>query len=143
MDELTQKIIFEDGSITITGLDLIEANNRAITGGSTSSGSGYISRINAKVHHSTGVISAEFYATYTNVNGGYDMIDSVKNQRVITIGGTVSSINLKLSKKREDANGAAQARLSFVVSSYGGIAGGNCWLDLRVGKDTAYTDYRF
>lgn len=144
LDEMTEKTIYEDGSIIVSGSELENnKNNRALSGGTTQSGSGYISRLNVKVYQNSGVINAHFYANYTNANGGYDIIDSIRDPKVVTVGGTVSDIKLKMVKRREDAGGHAQARLSFTVSSYGGVVGGNCWLDLRVGGDNAYTKYSY
>lgn len=143
-DNYKTKIIYPDGSITITGIEGGEIINipktkASITGGTSSTGSGYTIRKGAKVYHNSGVLNMSFYATYTNVQGGYDKIDSVYDKKCTSYLGTWSYISFGRQKIFEDANGPARARFEVIYNASAGssTASGNFYLDLRVGGDTA------
>lgn len=146
---------FEDGSIIVSGIDITEAEITtndpslgnsigifAIDPGTVTSGSGYSNYKGAKVYQNNYLVNAHFYADFTLVQGTYnDYITRVYDEKVIIIGGSVSNVQLSITKGNEDMNGVAQARLSFEAS---GLAGGaNGWLKLNVGNNQADTSYSF
>ena len=143
-NENETKIVYPDGSIAITGIEggeIIDVtqSRAAITGGTVSSGSGYFTRKGVKVYHNSGILNMSFYATYTNVQGGYDKIDSVYDKKCTSYLGTWSYVSFGRQKIFEDANGPARARFEIIYNASIGASSssGNYYLDLRVGKDTA------
>lgn len=144
IDEPVKRYTFPDGSVIETKLELLEEPpmilHSAVTGGSTSSGSGYSTVRGAKISTKKGLLGMGFYADYTNVHGGYDYISRVYDSWVKVVGGSYSNRNLKIVKKRENSSGPAQAKLSADVSWVGGLTGaGTEWLKLYVGKDRAWS----
>lgn len=133
-----EKVTYPDGSIVIKGIDNIQ--NRAISGGTVSSGTGYSSRIGARIYHNAGLINCEFYADYTNVQGGYDIIEKVYRYDIRVLGGSFTGATLAINKKYENSQGNAWASLRFKVSTLG-LVDSIANLDLFVGRDTAYTRF--
>ncbi|MFZ2464807.1 MAG: hypothetical protein WAW77_14555 [Caldibacillus thermoamylovorans] len=146
--------VFEDGSIAVSSVDLSDATITnitptkrnigplAVTPGTVTSGTGYSIYSKAKVHQSTGVISAHFYADFVLVQNGMDYISRVYNEKVTILGGNLSEVNLKIVKSKETLDYKAEAKLSFVVNSTQ-WTGANCYLKLLVGKDTYSSPYSF
>lgn len=138
---------FQDGSIRVSGVeaseDVGETDLFAVDPGSVSSGSGYRSFTGARVYHNTGTINASFYADFTLVQKGYDRITNARDEKVTVIGGTQSNRSLVVGKSNEDANGPAQATLSFDVAGVGGAVGSNAYIRLHVGGDSYYSSYDY
>lgn len=148
-DDNETRIVYPDGSITVTGIEGGEIINvpqsrASISGGSVSSGSGYSTRKGAKVYHNSGFLNMSFYATYTNVQGGYDKIDSVYDKKCTSYLGNWSYLSFGRQKIKEDANGPARARFEVIYNASIGESNssGNYYLDLRVGKDSATAVFR-
>lgn len=144
LDDFSIKESYKDGSISISGVyenNNIEENSEvstySLSGGTTSSGSGYMNVKNKKVYKNTGTINAQFYADYTVVKGGHSYISKVYNKKVIGIGCTISEVSLYIDKAKQDGNGPAEATLDFMIAAYSGVAGGNCYLKLFVGNDAS------
>ncbi|WP_194540520.1 hypothetical protein [Paenibacillus sp. JZ16] len=149
----TEEIVetFPDGSIAISGVDLSTAEVSTdiivtpydLDPGSISSGSGYTSYRGAKVYKNTAFIGAQFYADFTQVNGGMSYISRVYDEKVhaLTLGGSIGDVSLQLVRDRENLNYDAEAKLSFVANAWAG--GTNCYLKLVVGKGTYSTPYSY
>lgn len=142
-DDTQTKVVYPDGSISITGLEggeIIESpkSRAGLSGGSGSSGSGYSSRRGVKVYHNSGVVDMSYYANYTFVQGGYDKIDGVYNKKCVSYLGTWTYLSFGRQKITENLNGPARARFEVIYNANAGTeASCNYWLDIRVGKDSA------
>ena len=150
IEEPIKRYVFPDGSVIETKLEFDEATKvvkepsemslyGSISGGSSSSGSGYVSYRNVKVSTKKGLLGMGFYADYTNVNRGYDKIDGKRDWWIKGVGASVSDISFT-QKTKEDLNGPATATLKCQVSWLGGVgATGTEWLKLHVGNDRSWT----
>lgn len=140
---------YPDGSISV--IEVKAPQTRAsISGGQSSSGSGYYIRKGALVSHNTGAVKASFKADYTNVNGGYDSLDKIYMPSITVYGGDYSdarfgnqsmpSSSYTPNKRKEDANGKAFATLTFKLKSSNVASTG--YLQIFVGKDIATASYK-
>lgn len=141
---------YADGSVVATEVEIDypeiapqpSGNIRAlatptVSGGTVTSGSGYLTVTGAKVNYDAVVIKCFFYANYQLVQGAYDKISWVSptaEAYIHIIGGTFSERQMSLPKSAENINGPAYATLSFIASasSIGTMA---CLLKLSVGND--------
>lgn len=137
IDDPIKRYEFPDGSFIETKLEIVNDDSIStydVTGGSTSSGSGYVNRTGVKISASKGALLVwGFYADFTHVQSGYDQISRVYGEFVMG-GGNVSSLTLQLVKAKEDSNGPAQAKFSAQTSTSGTLL-----LYLNVGSDSAWT----
>jgi len=145
---------FKDGSITVTTLEpnIVEftkpapsegISTRAVSPGTVTGGSGYKSFKKAKAYVYSGIANAHFYADFTIVQGGNDYITRVYDYKIIGIGGTASYDNLKITRKTENLDGKASAKLDFTWAAFNGGGSSTCWLKLNVGKDSYSTSYSY
>lgn len=142
LDKSSIKETYADGSILIKGMEDVPVRTlRSLSGGETSSGSGYQNVKGKKVYVYGGTINAQFYADYTLVNNGYDYISKVYNKKVVGVGMVASNVDLGITQTKENGNGPAEATLDFEITSIGGWAGGNGYLKLFVGNDEATSDW--
>ncbi|WP_098748468.1 DUF5626 family protein [Paenibacillus sp. EZ-K15] len=140
-NDIEEKVeIFQDGSISVSAMDLSTAEvSDVITPydldpGNISSGSGYTNYRGARIYKNEIVLFAQFYADFTTVNQGMSYITRVYDGDVNGVGGTISDVSLNVIQYKEDLNYPAEAKLSFIVSGWGGWGGGTCWLKLQVGN---------
>jgi hypothetical protein len=152
LDKNTSKKTYADGSISITAVDNSKASISSkkggisldsISEGETESGSGYKTYTGSRVYQNKGLVEAQFFADYTYVQNGDDYIDSVYDEKVKAVGCSISSIDLSIVNARESSRHPASAKLDFIVTGYNGSVGGNCYLKLNVGNDTAYSSYSY
>ncbi len=143
-DENETRIVYPDGSISITGVEGGEINyvpqsKASISGGTTSSGSGYFIRKGAKVYNKSGILDMHFYADFTNVQRGDDKIDRVYDKKCKSYLGTWTLDTFKITKTFENLNGPATARFEVLYNATIGESSstGNYYLELQVGKDTS------
>lgn len=139
-----KRYVFADGSVIEKKMEILSkkvlVKKGAISGGDTSSGTGYFCVKKAKISTRKGLVGMGFFADYCSVNGGNDYISSVYDEWIKVIGGSSSTPSLKIVKKKENLNGPAKAKLTAQVSYVGDIAGsGTEWLYLCVGDDRAWT----
>ncbi|MER7521346.1 MULTISPECIES: hypothetical protein [unclassified Streptomyces] len=146
---------FKDGSIAVTTLEptIVEFTEKApttggfstfaVSPGTVTSGSGYKNFKKAKAYVYTGIANAHFYADFTIVQGGNDYISRVYDYKIVGIGGTASYDNLKITRKTENLNGKASAKLDFTWVAFNGATSSTCWIKLFVGKDSYSTDYSY
>lgn len=143
---------FADGSINVTTYDLVRrqpgssdralsaATPAAVTGCSSSSGSGYVSYRNCKVHYRSIVFSYGFYANFTTTSY-WDQIDSVWGYFLeYAIGHSEASNTLLIRNKTEDPGVPAHAELTIrfnVLPSFGQISKG---VRLKVGSNTYWQE---
>ncbi|WP_131848417.1 hypothetical protein [Baia soyae] len=81
--------------------------------------------------------NAEYMATYTYVNQGYDMIESVYNTLFRAGAGSVTDKqNAVVSQRVENSSKWARAYCSWTWVSYGGAFSYDHVLRFFVGKDT-------
>lgn len=150
--ELKQVYTYPDGSIKVNEVyrpETVSESIRSVSGGSVSSGSGWMTTKGARVYASVGVATCWFYADYTFAKGGYDKITRIYDASINTIGGTyhdatlgngpLTSDNNAPDKANENASGAAYAKLSFKFDAYSGAGSQTCWMKLNVGGDNAWS----
>lgn len=137
---------FKDGSIIISSTEELETilsnvnlqKGVGISGGSTSSGSGYFNGTNRKVYYSNpGVWEISFKANYSLVQGGYDTISWVGNHNVTMLMGTVGSPSCRIMRSKETATQKAEARLSVYLYIGGSYGTQTRSVSLLVGGDSA------
>lgn len=149
---LKQVYTYPDGSISVNEVYRPETaliSPMSVTGGSVTTGSGWMSIKGAKVYASVGVATCFFYADYTFASRAYDQINRIYDASITTIGGTYEEATLgngpltydfnTPDKAREDGNGPAYAKLSFKFSAYSGGGAQTCWMKLNVGGDSAWS----
>ena len=142
--EKVEKFIYEDGSYAITTISTPHTieNRASISGGTISSGSGYKNVKKAKISHSTGIISSEFYADYTFVTGRKSYISNVYDYNIKMLLGSYSFNSFGITKKNEDSTGPATASLNFTARAIGGSGQTSYSLKLYVESYNAYAEYK-
>jgi hypothetical protein len=101
------------------------------------SGTGFRSYSNCLISNDTVLVHMGFTASFTLVNGGYDLINSASNPAAICRLGTCTDVTLTVSPQRESlASGAANAHMQLTYILYPGIGSSTYTLDLNVGHDT-------
>lgn len=141
-----RRTVFPDGSVTVqsefggTMEEVKPSTNSSfgpdsISGGTSTTGSGYVSYKNRLVSYKSGVTASSFRVDYTNVNGGYDSIDKVHSWDITSVG-SVSQVSLQISRKTEQGSTSpAYAQLRFLLF-YGATS--TYYHQVFVGKDTAW-----
>lgn len=143
------KTTFPDGSVNVVSITTHDPSSPTseiitplgISGGSSTCGSGYCTYFGVKVYSGNGVVSANFLADYTLVNGGFDYIDNVYQGSAKAQVGTIS--NLKeptILRAQETDYQSASASMSW---TYSPPVTGNAtqYLILNVGNDSATSDF--
>ncbi|CAB4600023.1 MAG: hypothetical protein F2587_00365 [Actinobacteria bacterium] len=131
--------VYADGSVQITKIQQPQlVQNRAlITGCKVQSGTGYKNYSGCMVDNNTVTTYFGFRANYGYVVGGRDAIFSVYDPFVFCYFGSCSEPVLAITKKYEDSNGPAVAKLSTVFTLFGGVASSTTSISLQVGNDSA------
>ena len=131
--------VFTDGSVSITRIQLPSSPflRASITGCTVQSGSGYKNLLGCMVSNNTITTYFGYSADFGYVQGARDSIFSVYDPFVYCYFGSCSDPVLSITKKYEDANGPATARLSTVFVLVGGGASSTTSLTLQVGNDSA------
>lgn len=131
--------VYADGSVQITKIQQPQlAQSRAlITGCKVQSGTGYKNYSGCMIDNNTVTTYFGFRANYGYVVGGRDAIFSAYDPFVFCYFGSCSEPNLAISKKYEDSNGPAVAKLSTVFTLFGGAASSTTSISLQVGNDSA------
>ncbi|MGP5307058.1 hypothetical protein [Brachybacterium alimentarium] len=117
---------------------------RKISGCTSTTGSGYVSRKHCFVSANGATFEASFYADFTHNGGskGFASISRVYQPNVKAIGGTVSGIKTKVSRKKSDNRLPAEAYLLWNYKSTQGVAGGTTYLYLKVNALKEWTEVR-
>jgi hypothetical protein len=145
----TTRYTFPDGSVAVSTVEDVPANQSStqdsantikplsISGGSCTSGSGYVSCSNRTVSYQLATYGYSFTATYEEVNGAYDKIDSAGNWNIWTAGGTYANASMRIIHSTESASYNAEARLSAQINLADGTGSLTRSLSLIVGDDSA------
>lgn len=156
------KTIYPDGSIKVEkveitdetevlyydGEQIIDINNgeisilsSGISGGTVTSGSGYVIVRNARVYVDTVFIDMKFYADYDQLQNRTSKIVNVKNEAVGGLFFNISDINLSITNQNGSGDTAATARLRAQASSQ--FLGGSTtiWLQLNVTYNREWTTH--
>ncbi len=144
--EPVKRYTFPDGSVIEQKIEIPTTKSQsnispsAISGGSVVSGSGYTTYKGVKVSKTSGLMGMGFYANYTFVQGGSDIIESVYDRWVKVVGGSYSVDTFQITRKTEVSGNPATAKLIADISWVGGVTGsGTEWLYLNVGNDRAWS----
>jgi hypothetical protein len=131
--------VYADGSVQITKIQQPQLfQKRAlITGCKVQSGTGYKNYSGCMIDNNTVTTYFGFRANYGFVVGGRDAIFSVYDPFVYCYFGSCSEPNLAITKKYQDSNGPAVAKLSTVFTLFGGVASSTTSISLEVGNDSA------
>ncbi|NOJ72136.1 hypothetical protein [Paenibacillus alvei] len=143
------KTTFPDGSVTIVSVTTHDPSSSTseiitplgISGGTSSCGSGYCTYFGVKVYGGNGVISANFLADYTLVNGGPDYIDKVYQGSAKAQVGTTSDLKEPtILRAMETDYQSASANMSW---TYSAPVTGNAtqYLILNVGNNSATSEF--
>lgn len=136
---------FPDGSVIEVGikfpegfeLDNIERAG-SISGGTSSSGTGYSSIKGAEIYRYAGMYSLGFYADFTLVNGGYDYISNVYSPWTKSAASNITYPELLIYSKNESISGPARAELRAQVDYLGIVGSETVWVTLNVGNNQAW-----
>jgi hypothetical protein len=140
----TTTYIYSDGSrsaLSIEDLNLLDntigliSPTASISGGSCSSGSGYVSCTNRLIEHKLVMYTYSFRANYQTIKGGYDKITWAGNWNIRVTGGSYSNSSMRIMRSTENASNPAQARLSATITITGDLTSFTRSLSLIVGKD--------
>lgn len=131
--------VYSDGSVAVSSIQMPQSvQTRAlITGCKVQSGTGYKNFSGCMIDNNTVTTYFGFKSNYGYVLGGRDAIFSVYDPFVFCYFGTCSDPALAITKKYEDSNGAATAKLSTVFTFLGGVASATTSISLQVGNDSA------
>ncbi|SDZ25109.1 hypothetical protein [Thermoactinomyces sp. DSM 45892] len=141
-----RKTVYPDGSVTmqsesggtskeIKPLTKPSIGPNSITGGTSTTGSGYVAYENRLVSYWSGFTASSFRVDYTVVNGGNDYIDRVHSWDISAVG-SVSGVSLQVERERENGSKKpAYAQLRFVVDK---IISSTFYHQVFVGKDKAW-----
>lgn len=140
-DEPIKRYTFPDGSVIEQRIEIPNMMYpSAISGGTVSSGSGYSTYKGVKVSKTSGLMGMGFYADYTIVQNGSDIIENIYDRWVKVVGGSYSVSTFEITRRTEVSSSPAMAKLIADISWVGGITGsGTEWLYLNVGKDKAWS----
>jgi len=121
----TIRTVFPDGSVSVRGIE---------PGPGTVCGTGYCNYNNTKISYNTGVINSSFLANYSIVNGGYSSISRVWNADVYVLGGTVSDLELKITRPTETYSYSANATMTWAYNTVFGSTFQHLDLDIKNGN---------
>jgi hypothetical protein len=144
-----KKVTFPDGSVSVVNVTISEgasSSNGLITpfsvsGGTSSCGSGYCNYYGVKVSGGNGIITANFLADYSIVNGGYDSISKVYQGSAKAQIGSISNLQQPtILRASESSSQSASANMTW---TYNGTVTGNAtqYLILNVGSDSATSQF--
>ncbi|MED0873159.1 hypothetical protein [Bacillus mobilis] len=155
LNETTTLTTYPDGSKEVSGIDLSEAKffdesgnevlsqkgaAYSISGGTTSSGSGYSCVKGAKVYRNKYQnFSVSYKADYCNHQGAYDKLSRVYGINIKAPGGDYSIEGSGVFRERENASYSAYGGVRFKYSQTGGGSSSQ-WLYIRVGNDKVWED---
>lgn len=132
------KSVYADGSVSESKYELPQSPLlRSISGCKVQSGTGYKNYRGCIVSNHTIPMSFGFTADYGIVLGARDAIFSAYDPFVFCFGGSCSDGTLNITKKYEDATGAANAKLASVYTLAGGFVSYTASISLQVGSDSA------
>ncbi|MBY7121161.1 hypothetical protein ILS93_03410 [Bacillus sp. 16GRE42] len=142
-----KKTTYLDGSVTletITGgtVEKVKATDKqeVISGGTSTTGSGYVNYYGRSVSRLSGSVRSTFKADYSLVKGGYDSLSKVYGPSVT---GLVSkNIGLPtIVKGKEDSGSSAYGYLSFEGNTTSGGTFKSYVHKIFVGGDTAWDSW--
>lgn len=143
LDGETQTICYyHDGSVSVTTMPKKPDNQnqgynlRSVSGGTWRSGSGYSNCYGATVRVNHGIVDMSFQADFSLVNQGYSEIIDVYHGDYFVAGGSISSENLRINRKKEDRYHPAEAEYSinFDLIKIGGSWKYTVWLKVQGSK---------
>lgn len=111
----------------------------AISGCSSTGGTGYRQMSNCLVQVNSATYSANFRATWVHAQNGVGTISSVWDSSVQVYYGTFSNKSLSIIRKTSSGSTPAQARLKWRYTALGGVAQGDSAIYLNVTGANAWT----
>ncbi|MEH6891476.1 hypothetical protein V7024_17615 [Bacillus sp. JJ864] len=137
-----RKTTYLDGSVTLESasggtVERVKSTDKqeTVSGGTSRTGSGYVSYYGRNVSRLSGVVYSSFKADYTNVQGGYDSLSRIYEWDISGVG-SLSNVYLDLVRDSETYDSNAYGYLRFT-----GTVGGyttTFYHRLYVGNDTAW-----
>lgn len=144
-DSIIERFVYPDGSVKVRSLSLPPKNQEnmvgplSVSGGSWTYGSGYATCTGAMVSESIGLLQMLFYADFTHVQNGYDMIDNIYDWEITTLLSTYEDVEFNINRSRETSSKPAEATLKCKYTLSGPGASRSVYLRLNVQDDSAWS----